>query len=260
MGASAAPENGAPGTGGNPPNGQQPGGGANPAGGAGGNQPGSNPADAGTAGVDRSKLSPLLRGMTEDQINETFNSLFQAIRQPVNQPPAAPKVEAPKPVTNEDVKERFDPMSDKYDPVGAVRDIAQANYGGLLEDISRRANAGMKQALKAQLPDFDKHEADIDKVLAGVPANQVTQELVAQTYFAVLGAKEAARIQGERNKPATTVPPSTQKPEETPVKLSPEEESVARVMFRGSQDPIKDYLEAQKKMDAGYQLKVPENK
>lgn len=198
--------------------------------------------------------------MSEQQINETFETLFTAIRQPQQQQQAPVPKPEPKALTNEDVRDRFDPNSDKFDPISAVRDIAQQNYGGLIEDIGKRANAGLKEGLRRQLPDWDKHEQDIDKVLANVPAANVTQELLAQTYFAVLGAKEAARIQGERNKPPTTIAPSTQQQEhDAAPKLSEEEQSVARVMFRGSADPIKDYIEAQKKFEAGYSLKVPEN-
>lgn len=245
----------------NPPNGQQQGGGSDPAGGTGGQQPGAPPQNAGTPGVDRAKLNPLLRGMSEEQLNETFESLFQAIRQPVQQQQApAPKPPEPEPLTNDGVRDRFDPNSDKFDPIGAVRDITQRNYGPLIEDIGRRANAGLKENLKRQLPDFEKHEKEIDQVLQQYPANQVNEAVIAQTYFAVLGAKEAARIQQERNKPATTVPPSTQKQEVEPTKLSADEEAVARVMFRGAEDPIKAYLDAQKKFEAGYSLKVPESK
>ena len=201
----------------------------------------------------------MLRGMTPEQLNETFESLFTALRQPVERQ-AAPQAPAPAPepeLSNETVRDRFDPTSDKFDPIGAVRDITQRNYGGLIEDIGKRANAGMKESLRRQLPDFDKHEADIDRVLANVPANQINEQVLANTYFSVLGAKEAARIKGERDKPPTTRQPSTKKEETERPKLSSEEEQVARVMFRGSADPIKAYLDAQEKMEKGYQMRVP---
>jgi hypothetical protein len=213
----------------------------------------------GENGLDRGKLSPMLRGMTEEQISETFDTMFTALRRPVE---AAPQPTAPPPapepeLTNEHFRERFDPNSDKFDPMGAVRDITQRNYGPLIEDIGKRANAGMKEGLRRRLPDFDKHEADIDKVLANVPTNQINEALLASTYFSVLGAKEAQRIQTERNKPPTTREPSTKKEVSETPKLTAEEEQVARVMFRGSADPIKDYLDAQDKMEKGYQMRVP---
>jgi hypothetical protein len=226
--------------------GQQPGGGEQQTG-----------ALQGTDGLDRNKLNPMLRGMSPEQLNETFESLFTALRQPVQQQQAAPPP-APEPVlTNEAVKERFDPQSDKFDPIGAVRDITQRNYGGLIEDIGKRANAGMKEALRRQLPDFDKHEADIDRVLANVPANQINEQVLANTYFSVLGAKQAAELQKQRTRPPETRQPSTKREETERPKLSAEEENVARVMFRGSADPIKDYLDAQAKFENGYQMRVP---
>lgn len=195
--------------------------------------------------------------MSPEQLNETFDALFTAVRQPVERQAPAPVREPEPELTNEGVRDRFDPASDKFDPIGAVRDITQRNYGGLIEDIGKRANSGMKESLRRQLPDFDKHEADIEKVLANVPANQINEQVLMNTYFSVLGAKEAAKMQRDRNKPPETRQPSTRKEETERPKLSSEEESVARVMFRGSADPIKDYMDAQDKFEKGYQMRVP---
>lgn len=204
-------------------------------------------------------MSPLLRGMSEEQINETFETLFTAVRQPiVREVERVAPAPVPEPeLTNENFRERFDPQSDKFDPMGAVRDITQRNYGPLIEDIGKRANAGMKEGLRRRLPDFDKHEADIDKVLEKVPANQINEQVLAQTYFSVLGAKEAQKLVNERAKPPVTREPSPRKEETERPKLTAEEEQVAKVMFRGSADPIKDYIEAQDKMEKGYQMRVP---
>lgn len=230
--------------------------GAQPAGG--GEQ---NPQIQGANGLNRERLSPLLRGMSEEQLNETFESLFAAMRQPQSQQPRNEAPPEPKrPPTKEELRNKFDPTSDEFDPAGAIAEITQTNYGPLIDDIGRRANAGMRESLRRQLPDFDKHEADINRVLANVPPNQITEQVLAQTYFSVLGAKEANRIQQERQKPPTTTTPSTKKEEQERPKLSSEEEQVARVMFRGSDDPIKAYLDAQEKMDKGYTMKVPGDK
>lgn len=210
--------------------------------------------------MSRDKLNPLLRGMSEDQINETFDSLFRAIKAPAaNNATVEPPKPKKEPISSDVLREKFDPNSDKFDPRGAFVELANENYGGLLNDISAKANEGLKNSLRNKLPDFEEHEADIDRMLANVDPSLVNQALMTQTYLAVVGAKEVDKKLKERQKPPTTREPTSRSPEdrEAKPKLSDEEKQVARVLFRNSKDPEGDYLKAQKMMDDGYELKVP---
>lgn len=254
MGTSAIAADGTP-SGGTPP--------AKPAGSEGGEgTPGGGgtgePGAAGSpsTGLDRSKLSPLLAGMSEEQMNETFNTLFTAIRRPAEPAPKAP--EPPKPLTNDDVKDRFDPMSDKFNPIGAVGEIVAHNYGGLINDIGKKANEGVFVSLRNKMADFAEHEDDVRKVLEQVPPNAINEQLVMQTFLGVVGAKEVGKRMSERSRAPSTHVPSPHK-EETSQDLNPDEIEVAKMMFRNQPDPLAAYRKAQKMVDDGYTVKVPEN-
>lgn len=218
---------------------------------------GSDHATPASNGIDRGKLSPLIAGMSEQQINETFDTLFQAVRRPIDQTPPRPEaVRKPAP-TAEELKERFDPISEKFDPAGAVREMVETNYGGLIADMGAKANEGMFLSLRSSLPDFKDHEEDIRKVVKDVPPNMLNQQMLTNTYFSVVGAKEVGRKLREQQRPPTTVTPSTQQLEND-TKLSDDEKSVAHVMFRHTADPEGEYKKAQKMMDeGGFTVKVP---
>ena len=239
--------------------GTQPAGSGGPAGGEGGSNGGGAPG-TNAGGLDRSRLAPLLQSMSEEQINDTFNTMFAAMRRPAEVPPA-PRIEAPKAPSREDLKERFDTMSDKFDPDGAVRDLVTANYGGLISEIGQKANEGMYMSLRATLPDFDKHEQDVRTVLKDVPANQINQNTLMNTYFSVVGAKTVGEQIKSRQAAPTTRQPSNQKAEDAGPNLTKDEEEVARVMFRNSADPLADYKKALKMVDEGsMSVKVPGDK
>jgi hypothetical protein len=198
--------------------------------------------------------------MNAEQIGETFDQMFAALRRPTEQTPPEKEDPPPKRLTNEDLKERFDSTSDKFDPRGAMQEFVAENYGGLITDISKKANEGMKAAVRGMIPDFQEHEQDIDKALEGVDPNLINQQVMVDTYLRVVGAKSLRQKISDRAKPPTTVPP-TPRPEETTEKLSPEEEAVARVMFRNEADPIAAYHKAQKMIgEAGVTVKVPGDK
>lgn len=236
--------------------GNEPAGGTGPSGGS----PAADGTPPGVSGLDRAKLPALLRGMSEEQIGETFDTLFNAVRQP-REPAVAPKVEPPKPkMTDEDLRKRFDTTSDDFNPRAALADFVQENYGGLITDISRKANEGMKAAVRGMIPDFQEHEADIDAALANVDPNQINQQVMVDTYLRVVGAKALKGKLADRAKPPKTVEPRP-KPDDAPAQLSAEEQTVARVMFRNAADPIAEYHKALKMMgESGVTVKVPGDK
>lgn len=224
---------------------------------------GSNAPGAGT--LDRGKLNPLLRGMPEEQLNEVFDALMSAARKKDQAPdmsgvpsharpaqreePAAPKMP-----TRDQFKEMLDPNHENFNPEVAFKAVVEANYGGLINDIGRNATAGIKGELRRQLPDFDKYEADIDTVLAG--SGNVSQAQMVDTYFRVKGLRQTQEEIAARQKPPVTAPPSPRKEQATEPAMSSEDIEVAKVMFRGSADPIAEYKKAQQMMDAQH-IRVP---
>ena len=235
-------------------------GGGNGAGGASGGDA------TGAGNLDRSKLNPLLRAMPEDQINEVFDALFSAVKNKANGPdlsgvPAHARKDeppAPKKLSKDELKEFFDPNSEKFDPAAAMRLVVEENYSGLLNDIGANATVGLKAAIKAQLPDFHKYEADIDTVLKAVPSSQINQGFILDTYFKVKGLRQTQTELADAAKPPTTVRPSPKKDdvETGSDQLSDEDKQVAMVMFRGSADPIAEFKKASKMMDT-QNMRVP---
>lgn len=237
-------------------------------GGAGGGGNGTNATD--TTKLDREKLNPLLRGMSEDQVNEVFDTLFSAVKRgpdsgvPAHARQEAPKVEVPKPVTKDELREAFDPNSEKFDPQAAIDRIVTQNYGGLLTDISGRANMGMKIALRDKFPDIDQFEDGINTVLGNRPAQNEREYIGA--YLMAKGARQVETETEARKtaaKPRTTQP-STQVDREAEErtnqdKLSPDEEQVARIMFRNSADPIAEFKRTAA-LARDFKIKVPGDK
>lgn len=243
------------------------GGGTN-GGGAGGERLGTNAGNQ--TQLDREKLNPLLRGMSEEQVNEVFDTLFSAVKRgpdsgvPSHARPAEPRVEAPKPVTKDELREAFDPNSEKFDPQAAIDRIVTQNYGGLLNDIGNRATSGMRVALKAQFPDIDDYQQGIDQVLQGRNPAQITQQEYVGAYLMAKGAKQVENEVRERTKkPATTTPSPAVDLEaqerETQDKLSPAEEDVAKIMFRNSADPVAEFKRASA-LARNFKVKVPGDK
>ncbi len=217
------------------------------------------PNAGGTGTLDRNKLNPLLRGMPEEQLNEVFDALMTAARRPAGQDMsgvpahARPAPAAPKVPTRDELKDMLDPNSEKFDPESAFKSVVEANYGGLLTDISRNASAGVKAEVRRQLPDFDQYEADIDTVLSGVP--NVNAAVIVDTYFRVKGLRTTQKEIEERARPPKTVAPSPAK-SSIESEISAEDQEIARVMFRGSADPIAEYRKAQQMMETQH-IRVP---
>lgn len=236
-------------------------------GGTGGVNPGTNAADS--TKLDREKLNPLLKGMSEEQVNEVFDTLFSAVRRGPNSgvPEHAqerPRVEPPRPVTKDELREAFDPNSEKFDPQAAIDRIVTQNYGGLLSDIGNRATMGMKMALKSQFPDIDEYEAGINQVLKGRDPATITQQEMVGAYLMAKGAKQVEQeVQARTRKPAVTPPSVQEDPEarerEREESLSKDEEDVARIMFRNSADPVAEFKRT-RNLAKNWKIKVPGDK
>lgn len=231
----------------------------------GGGNPGNTPAVSG-GGIDRTKLNPLIAGMNEEQMNEVFDTLFNAARnQNAGVPQHAQQVQepaAPKIPDKESLREYFDPTSDKFDPMAVIGQVVEANYGGLLGDINKRALSGVEVAMRQQFTDFDKYKADIDQILAGRPATTISQQDYLAAYYMAKGARATEAEVRERQKPPTTATPSPQAIE--PVVdprdvLSPTEKEVAAIMFRGEADPEAAFRAARARATGGV-TKVPGDK
>lgn len=204
--------------------------------------------------------------MPPEQINEVFETMFSALRKtsetkpelsgvPSHARPAAAPAAAAEP-TMDELKAAFDPNSDSFNPKAMVARIVDANYSGIIGDISRNASAGLKSELRQQLPDFKDFERDIDEVVSAIPPSQVTSQSYLQAYFAVKGLRATQREIQDRAKPPSTVPPSSPKLVVDDVKVSDEDRQVAAVMFRGAADPVAEYKKAQKMMEVQV-MRVP---
>lgn len=203
------------------------------------------------AGLDRSKLSPVLAGMDEDQLNEVFDTMFTALKTKREEPDysgvpahARPR-EEPKPAepTQDQLKEAYrkmlDPQSDDFNPMAAFQDIMKRTTGPLMGSINQRAIAGMMSSFRdnVEYPDFKEHERDIAQVLAKKDPTTLSESDVIGTYLMVVGAKQIDEKRKAAKKPPTTVAPSPdviKPPVKTAVsQLDEMELSVARAMYRG---------------------------
>jgi hypothetical protein len=202
--------------------------------------------------------------MPPEQINEVFETMFSALRKtsgpdlsgvPAHAKPVVERTEPKKP-TMDELKAAFDPSSDTFNPEAMVARIVDANYGGIVADISRNANAGLKNEIRSQLPDFKEYEADVDNLVSAMPAGTVNQGSYLQAYFTVKGFKQTQKEIADRAKPPTTVVPSAPRVEGDDLKMSQEDMDVARVMFRGAADPIAEYKKAAKMMES-QNIRVP---
>jgi hypothetical protein len=260
---------------GNPPGSGQGAGQGAPAGGAGAGDAGQSGGGSGSnagaaAGLDRSRLNPMLRGMDEDQLNEVFDTLFSAAKSgresgvPAHAQETVPKPEAPKLPTVDELKAKFDPSSDQFDPVAAIDQIVSVNYGGLLGDINQRSLSAVEVSIAQVYPDYMEYKADINKVLAGRNPTTISQNDLVGAYVMAKGAKVVQKELEDRKKPPTTRTPSANNGSDEggtssakDDKLTPEMEATARIMFRGSADPIKAFREAEAKSKDWSKMKVP---
>lgn len=254
------------GSGSGSPGSGQPGADGGAAGGTGQGEGGAPP--DGTQVLDRSKLNPLIQRMSEDQINDTVTMLLRASMEKEGSAGGNTTVAAPPPPpalpSADEMKDAFDPTSPNFNPVEMVKKITEANYSGLLSDISGRANGAMKMGLRDKLPDFVEHEGEIDTALKNVPPAQITQDLLFDTYLRVKGLKATAEMMKQRQAPPSTRPPTPKVEDGEPggsTKLSAQEEAVAKDMFRGAADPIASYQKAKAMLDGGeLKIKVPGDK
>lgn len=254
-----------------------------PAGGAAGQQGNADPSGGAPAGIDRKDLHPALRDMTGAQITELFESMAGALRGSAGnaggQPPAnmepplgmpahanvppPPIREQPKRLTKEQMREFFDPNSDKFDPQAAVIAVAQENFGSLIGDINRRSIAGLFGMFRQNIPDFQEYEADISTALQGRDPATITERDVLDTFLRAKGLKATLKERAERAaRSATTVPPTPKNPDEPKEpELDALELQVANQMFRkeeSGEKRIKMYKEWKKRDEKGeLTMKVP---
>jgi hypothetical protein len=239
------------------------------AGGAGNGGSADSAANAGgTRAIDRSKLPALIRDMPEEQIGEVFNTMLEAVMNkggsnggrdmsgvPEHARPVAPA--APKQPTKEEFKKMLDPNDEGFNPEAAFKMFVDANYGGLINDIGRNASAGLKVSLRNRFKDFGTYEADVDKVLSRIPAAQVNEDLIINTYFQVKGYRATETEMREAARPPKTVEPSPARVDSSAAtQFNDEETAVAKVMFPGAADPVAELRKAQALMDKGH-VRVP---
>lgn len=228
------------------------GGGGDGGAGAGGAGASGKPGTEGAGGeqaFDRAKLHPALRDMTPEQITNLFEDMANGLRARPTAPPAdggeqslglpgrvPPKPrEEPTKLSKEQLKEYFDPNSEKFDPGAAVVALGQENFGNLLGDINRRSITGLFGTFRSDIPDFKDYEADIQTALQGRDPASITERDVLGVYLQAKGLRHTLKERADRAaKSATTLAPTPdpkdKKPESEP--LSALEEQVADRMFR----------------------------
>lgn len=217
---------------------------------------------AGEKGLDRSKLNPIIKGMSEEQINGLLDEMVLAVstRKPADGGAQTP----PKPVvptgpTEAEIREMFDPASDKFDPAAAVRKIAEANYGPVIADIGRNAAEAVFTQFRSEYPDFKDYEQDIRKVLKDSGVAAPTPQQINTVFMATKGHRITMKEKESRATARTAAPSAPKEPAEPKViELDEQEKRVARRMFSGSADPEKDYRDYVARLDAGdTTMKVP---
>lgn len=232
------------------------GGGAPPSGGAAG-------AAGSPAGLDRSKLNPVLAALDEQQLNEAFDAMFQAARANGDrvrgsEPSREEAPPAPKLPTAEEIRRKFDPNDELFDPMSVIQQYTEAQYGPLLTGIAGRTTANMIANFRQQIPDFVDYEADVLRVLQGTDPRTLTTEQVVGAYYAAKGARITQKEIEERRKPPKTSEPSPRHEDGEPkVKLTPEEQTAARKLFRHAADPEAAYIKAQSLVTGDFEVKVP---
>lgn len=221
-------------------------------------------AGAGGGSFDRTKLSPALQNLSEEQINGLVDTMFSAIanRAGGGEPPAAAAQQQQASDPEPDYREYFDPGSDKFNPKAAVADMVQRNYGGLIRDIGQRAVTGTFGRFREEYPDFKDFEKDITQALANTGVVNPTDQQITALYFTAKGQRAAVSERAARAKQQASPPPSApaigsdHAPREVP--LDEDEKRVARRMFPNAQDPEKAYREHATRLESGQTtMKVP---
>lgn len=226
-----------------------------PAGGGAGSGAGTG-VDASRA-IQRDRLNPVLSGMSEEQMNETFDALMTALStrgESAGTPAHARPVEtttqpAREPISKDELKEMLDPTSEKFDPQAALGRFVEDNYGGLITDMGLRTLQSTVDHLEREIPGFKDFKKDVWAELNkyGPAAARATADDVLRIFFTVKGLAETKEALKRKNAPPTTSAPTPQAEVEDARDLSPEEERIARVMYRGRPDPIKAFKETKKK-------------
>lgn len=221
--------------------------------------------EGGGAALDRSKLNPILRNMSETEVNDLVDSMVQAINAKGGAP-AGPSSAAggsqtpPTPVADPDYREMFDPSSDKFDPGAAVKHIAEKNFGPLVRDVASSATEGLYGQFRERFPDFKDHERDIRQMLQNGNVVAPTSNQVYQLYTSVKGHK-ATQKELQARESARTAPPSPPIVNDDKKKAEPLDEfekTVARRMFPDAQDPEAAYRDYAERLDSGNStMKVP---
>lgn len=215
-----------------------------------------------TASEFRGQLHPILRDMAPEQITELFETLSAGVykggRKEETEPEPPPP---PTPPTKDEMKDMFDPTSEKFDPAAATKAIMTENYGGLVADLQSNALVGVFGAFRTRLPDFEQYEARITEELKGAP--NVTQQGILNTYFALKGMDMTAKERADKAKAAgvtTTEPSPPEDPKDKEIDLSEQEKMVAGRMFPKAKDQAEaegEYKKFAKFVDTGIEMEVP---
>lgn len=203
--------------------------------------------------------------MSPGEITELFETMATTIRTvshnpaPASQAPAPPAPPAKKSRTKEEWKVLLDPNSEQFDPESVVTEIAERNYGKVMGEINGRAIRGLFGNFRNEFPDFQDYEQDIAKAFAASDPASISEAQVLQAYFTAKGMKTTLKEkQAARQKTTTThapTPGAGEAPKEA--ELTDVEKTVAKRMFRRSDNPEKDYRKFLKLDEEGFTMKVP---
>lgn len=209
--------------------------------------------------IDQEQLSPILKGKSASELNELVDTMVRVIAERKQPPAGEAPPPPPKPEPEPNYNELMDPASPNYNPRAAVLDMVQRNFGGVIADISSRANEGVMMQFRDAYPDFKEYEGDIRKLLSEQRIVNPSPQQINGLYLAAKGWK-VTRDEIQARERLRTQPPSPPKNDDVPIEepLEPGEEEVARVTFRNEPDPIKAYRDYVKRMDSGdTTMKVP---
>lgn len=237
-------------------------------GGAGGSGEGGSKSGEGGGKVagafDREALDPALRSLDPEQINGLFTTLVTGLREAGRPAAAAPaKVEEVPDLTDAELKEFFDPASDKFNPRAAIARIAEKNYGPLLSDIGNRATAGIYTKIATEYPDFKNYQAKVADALSQRDPRTLSEEVIFGTYLTLKGLSV---VQEDRKKAGRTAGTETiidksgksaDGDEEADIELTTVEKDVAKRMFPNATDPVAAYKAALTKYQTRDTVKVP---
>lgn len=243
--------------------------GASSDGGAGGSGEGGSKsgegAGKGTGTFDREALDPALRSLDPEQINGLFTTLVTGLREAGRAAPAAEvkKVDEIPDLTDAELKEFFDPASEKFNPRAAIARLAEKNYGPILSDIGNRATVGIYNKIGTEYPDFKNFQAKVQEALAQRDPRTLSEEVIFGTYLTLKGLSV---VQEDRKKAGRTAGTETiidksgksaDGDEEADIELTAVEKDVAKRMFPNATDPVATYKAALTKYQTRDTVKVP---